>query len=661
MPVFSKLLVANRGEIACRVIASARAMGYATVAVFSDADADARHVALADEAIRIGPPPAAESYLDVEAILEAAKRTGADAVHPGYGFLAENEAFARACTQAGVVFVGPSPEAIAAMGDKAAAKAAMISAGVPCVPGYFAEDEAGQSDGKLLAAATDVGFPLLVKAVAGGGGRGMRRVDDASQLPDAISNARREATAAFGDGTLMLERLVTRSRHVEVQVIADEHGNVRHLGERDCSLQRRHQKVIEEAPSPAVDEALRDRMGAAAVEAARAIDYCGAGTVEFLLDREGSFYFLEMNTRLQVEHPVTELVTGLDLVELQLRVAAGEPLGFEQSDVRLRGHAIEARLYAEDPAQGYAPQTGVAVAWEPASVGRTDHGMRSGQAITSHYDPMVAKVIASGRDRDEARRKLSAALRDTVLLGLRHNKAFLLQMLDDATFRAGDVDTGYLASLEFEPAPPSSEAVAIAAALLVEEGRFSSTGWSNAHVPMARLRLRDDQDAEYPLVVSGSSERRQVSAVGSEDAHSVRVLERDGARVRVEVDGRRETVFAARDGDALHLDHRGQLSSLAISVPRGREQAAAGSDGTIRAPSGGTVISVAVTPGARVEAGAVVVALEAMKIESAVLTPVAGTVSEVRAAVGERVEAKSVLVLIEPDPPAADASEESPS
>src|SRR5215470_12104765 len=406
---FSKVLVANRGEIAWRVMRTAKAMGYRTVAVYSDADKDAPHVAFADEAARIGPPPVGESYLSIARILEAAKTSGADAVHPGYGFLSENEAFAAACDKAGLTFIGPPAAAIAAMGNKAAAKRRMIEAGVPCVPGYQGAD---QSDGILEKEARKIGLPVMVKAAAGGGGRGMRLVESAGDLAEAIRTARAEAESAFGSGELILEKAVVDTRHVEIQVFADNHGNVIHLGERDCSVQRRHQKVIEEAPSPAVDAGLRQRMGAAAVAAATAIGYRGAGTVEFLLASDGAFYFLEMNTRLQVEHPVTEAITGLDLVEWQLKVAAGEKLPLTQEQVAFSGHAIEVRLYAEDAYAGFLPQTGCMDVWRPASGPgvRIDHGMKDGLQISPFYDPMLAKVIAHGRTREQARERLAREL-----------------------------------------------------------------------------------------------------------------------------------------------------------------------------------------------------------------------------------------------------------
>ena len=440
---FEKVLVANRGEIACRVLQSARSLGYRTVAVFSEADAGARHVQLADEAVCIGPATAAESYLNVPALLDACRRSGADAVHPGYGFLSENADFAAACAEAGVTFIGPPAEAIRLMGSKRLSKIAMQEAGVPCVPGYQGED---QSDDTLIKEAEAVGLPLMIKASAGGGGRGMRVVTEPQQIAAQLKSARQEAKSSFGNDELILERAVINPRHVEIQVFGDHHGNVIHLGERDCSVQRRHQKVVEEAPSPVVDEDLRRRMGEAAVNAAKACDYVGAGTVEFLLGADGEFYFLEMNTRLQVEHPVTELVTGQDLVAWQLRVASGEPLPLTQEQVRLTGHAMEVRLYAEDPAQGYLPQTGPVLSWRPASGEgvRIDHGLVDGAEVGSHYDPMLAKIIAFGASRDEARRRLIRAVEDTVLMGLDDNRRFLAAILRHPEFAAGDATTAFI-------------------------------------------------------------------------------------------------------------------------------------------------------------------------------------------------------------------------
>ncbi|MGI9163451.1 MAG: acetyl-CoA carboxylase biotin carboxylase subunit, partial [Mycobacterium sp.] len=463
--MFTRILVANRGEIAVRVIRTLRAMGIESVAVYSDADAAARHVVEADIAVRIGPAPARQSYLDIDAVVDAAVRAGAQAVHPGYGFLSENADFAAALAAAGVVFIGPPTAAIRTMGDKIAAKNSVSAFGVPVVPGIA---EPGLSDAALIAAAEKVGYPVLVKPSAGGGGKGMRRVDEAAELPAALATARREAGSAFGDDTLFLERFVLRPRHIEVQVLADGQGTVLHLGERECSLQRRHQKVIEEAPSPLLDPATRARIGAAACDTARSVDYVGAGTVEFIVsaDAPDEFFFMEMNTRLQVEHPVTELVTGWDLVEWQVRIAAGERLPHTQDDIVLRGHAIEARLYAEDPAAGFLPTGGPVLAViEPAGRGvRVDSGLRAGTTVGSDYDPMLAKVIAHAPDRSEALRRLDRALAGTAVLGVGTNAEFLRFVLADADVVAGHLDTGLLERLHFTTAPAGDDALIAAAA-----------------------------------------------------------------------------------------------------------------------------------------------------------------------------------------------------
>ena len=440
---FDSVLIANRGEIACRIIRTAKAKGLKTVAVYSDADANTPHVRLADQAVHIGASPVTESYLDVEKIITAAKLTGARAIHPGYGFLSENAGFAKACKKAGLVFIGPEPDAIDLMGDKAKAKRRMIKASVPCVPGYQGTD---QSDERLLKEAKSIGFPIMVKAAAGGGGRGMRLVTDSRALPDALKDARSEAKNAFGSDVLILERALQKPRHVEIQIFADKYGNTIHLGERDCSVQRRHQKVLEEAPCPVMTPNLRKAMGGAAVKAAKDIGYVGAGTVEFMLDASGEFFFLEMNTRLQVEHPVTEMVTGLDLVALQLRVARGEVLDLNQSDITLNGHAIEARLYAEDPASDFLPATGHIQLFNPASGDgiRIDSGVETGGDVSPFYDPMIAKVIAHGPTREEARARLMTALSETALFGLKTNKSFLIEALAHPVFKDGQATTAFI-------------------------------------------------------------------------------------------------------------------------------------------------------------------------------------------------------------------------
>jgi geranyl-CoA carboxylase alpha subunit len=652
---FSKLLVANRGEIAARVIRSARALGYPTVAVYSEADAGSPHVALADEAVCIGPGPARDSYLKGEAILEAASRTGADAIHPGYGFLAENAEFATACAWAGLRFVGPPPEAIQLMGDKARAKQRMVEAGVPCVPGFDGDDP---SDEDLLAAAEQVGFPLLVKAAAGGGGRGMRRVDAPADLPAALTAARSEATAAFGQGALLLEGLIEDARHVEVQVFADAHGGVIHLGERDCSVQRRFQKVIEEAPSPAVDADLRASMGEAAVAAARAIGYRGAGTVEFLLGPDGAFHFLEMNTRLQVEHPVTELVTGLDLVAWQLRVAAGEPLPLTQADVQLRGHAVEVRLYAEDPYDGHRPQTGSVLAWRPAEGDglRCDHALRPGLAVTAFYDPMLAKVVAWGESRDEARRKLRHALRRTVLLGLRTNKEFLRAVLDHPAFAAGEVTTGWLGSGDAEdlhrPPPLPPAAVALAAALLTAgpDPRPDHDGWASVGRRDLPVPLDLDGTPAAPRVTVAGAGLYAVRLEGEEAPRQVRLVPsaEPGPLRRVEVDGVLRTAHVAWAAGQLHLELDGRGVTASRRLPQAASRSGGG-DGLLRAPASGIVVALQVSVGDRIEAGQSAAVLESMKIESPVTAEVAGVVEEVRVAPGQQVEQGATLVVVTPD------------
>ncbi|MEN3566761.1 geranyl-CoA carboxylase subunit apha, partial [Pseudomonas aeruginosa] len=474
MPSFNKILVANRGEIACRVLRTAHELGYRSVAVYSEADADARHVQLADEAVCIGPAAVAQSYLNLEAILDAARRSGTEAIHPGYGFLSENAEFARACEAAGIVFIGPDAEAIHLMGSKRLSKIAMLAAGVPCIPGY---EGAEQDDATLRREAERIGYPLMIKASAGGGGRGMRLVQEPGQLLEQLRTARSEALGAFGSAELILERAVPRPRHVEIQVFGDRHGNLLYLGERDCSVQRRHQKVIEEAPCPVLDADLRRAMGEAAVKAAASVNYVGAGTVEFLLGEDGRFYFLEMNTRLQVEHPVTELVTGQDLVAWQIRIAEGHPLPLRQEQVELRGHAIEVRLYAEDAGRGFLPQTGTVLRWDPELLPgvRIDHGLVEGQAVTPFYDPMLAKLIAYGASREEARRKLIRALERCVLLGVDGNQRFLANLLAHPDFAAGEATTAFIGERfaedpSLQPRQPGAEELALAAALLYQAG-----------------------------------------------------------------------------------------------------------------------------------------------------------------------------------------------
>ena len=645
--MFRKILIANRGEIACRVLRTAHRLGYRTVAVYSDADAAALHVQQADEAVRIGPAPAADSYLNIAALLHAAQLTGADAVHPGYGFLSERADFAQACADAGRVFIGPPAQAIRAMGDKALAKQRMQQAGVPCAPGYGGVE---QSDERLTAEAQALGLPLLVKAVAGGGGRGMRLVQHAAELPAALAGARREAISAFGDGTLMLERLIDNGRHIEIQVFADSHGHAIHLGERDCTAQRRRQKVVEEAPSPVVSPALRAAMGRDAVTAALAVGYQGAGTVEFIVDARMHHYFLEMNTRLQVEHPVTECITGLDLVEWQLRVAAGEPLPLTQDQVRFSGHAIEVRLCAEDPYDGFKPQTGRILAWQPDAVQamatpggetsgvRVDHGISEGGEVTPYYDAMVAKIIAHGRDRADAVRRLTRALEALPLIGLRNNGRFLRDLINHPQFTASQLTTTRLDEWAAQPAgsvepllqrpEPPERAWRLAAALLAgHEGRF---GQRPASVSTFSLSLR----------CQGQTRAVRVPAVG------VQVLSWQGHRARVLVDGVQQQLTAVRDGSSLHLALEGAVFCFDEPSPYPSDDAAT-DPRRARAPVAGVVAQVAVKPGDSVASGQALVCVEAMKMEMWLHAAAAGIVKTVNVKTKDTVAAGAVLVELD--------------
>jgi geranyl-CoA carboxylase alpha subunit len=666
---FSKILIANRGEIACRIMRTAKALGYRTVAVFSDADADALHVRQADMAVHIGPGPARDSYLNSDALLGAAKRTGADAVHPGYGFLSENAAFADACAATGLVFFGPPAAAIAAMGNKARAKALMEAAGVPCVPGYRGED---QSDQTMLAEAARIGFPLMVKAAAGGGGRGMRLVMDSDDLANALARARSEAARAFGSDELILERAIGDARHIEFQIFADRQGNVMHLGERDCSIQRRHQKVIEEAPSPFVSTEMRAQMGGAAITAARAINYVGAGTVEFLLDPAGQFYFLEMNTRLQVEHAVTEAITGLDLVAWQLRVADGEKLPIEQHQVVLSGHAIEARLYAEDPENGFLPQSGTLIDWRPASGEgvRIDHGLAPGCMVTPFYDPMLAKLIAHGATREEARRRLIMALEDTVVLGLKTNRSFLIAMLRHRAFVAGEATTTFI-DRHFPPGSvravqPSPHMLALAAILLFEARARSAPGdagatqrWSSTGVAVwpSRVRLGDTHHAVSVMAV-GTNDYRV--ALGS-DTVEVTIVHRGRGVVRFVISGVQQgACFAVRD-DTLYLDLEGDVFEIGdvTLAPAGSSRTA----GSLRllAPMNGVIVSVLAKPDDPVVKGQCVVVLEAMKMQHEIAAERDGTIDKVLVEPGDQVATRQLLAELKPDEEASPPSEEAAS
>ena len=653
MTTFSKILIANRGEIACRVMRTARAMGYSTVAVYSDADADALHVREADEAARIGPAPVSESYLNVAAIIDAAKRTGADAVHPGYGFLSENDGFASACQEAGLVFIGPTPDAIRAMGNKAAAKRLMIEAGVPCVPGYQGAD---QSDAVLAQEAQRIGFPIMVKAAAGGGGRGMRLVSRAEDFADAVSTARSEAQNAFGSGELILEKAVVDARHVELQVFGDSHGHVIHLGERDCSAQRRHQKVIEEAPSPAVSAALREKMGAAAVAAAKAISYRGAGTVEFLLGADGEFYFLEMNTRLQVEHPVTEEITGLDLVEWQLRVAAGEKLPLRQEDIALDGHAIEVRLYAESPEKNFLPQSGTVFEWRPASGAgvRIDHGIRSGQEISPFYDPMIAKVIAHGRTREEARRRLVRALNETVLFGLPNNKAFLVALLSHPVFAKGDTTTGFIPthfaadSADMAEKQPSARLLALAAALLYERSarRLAPlvSSWDSSGVYSKPLKLAVGEN-ETPVSLTARSASSYSVAVGGETV-DLDIVSRDQDRVRFAIGGVQTSAACAFDGATLHIEAGGEQLTTRETSHEIKASAEREGESRLVAPMNGRIVSVLAQAGETVKKGQRIVILEAMKMQHEIVAGRDGVLEAVSVKEGDQVATRHVLATL---------------
>jgi len=646
---FEKVLVANRGEIACRVLESARALGYRTVAVFSEADAGARHVQLADEAVCIGPATAAESYLNVAALLDACRRSGADAVHPGYGFLSENADFAAACADAGVTFIGPPAEAIRLMGSKRLSKIAMQEAGVPCVPGYQGEEH---SDDTLIKEAEAVGLPLMIKASAGGGGRGMRVVTETDQIAAQLKSARQEAKSSFGNDELILERAVINPRHVEIQVFGDHHGNVIHLGERDCSVQRRHQKVVEEAPSPAVDDDLRRRMGEAAVNAAKACDYVGAGTVEFLLGADGDFYFLEMNTRLQVEHPVTELVTGQDLVAWQLRVAAGEPLPLTQEQVRLSGHAMEVRLYAEDPARGYLPQTGPVLSWRPATGEgvRIDHGLVDGAEVGSHYDPMLAKIIAFGASRDEARRRLIRAVEDTVLMGLDDNRRFLAAILRHPDFAAGHATTAFIdGPFADDPgmhAADTPEALwALAALLLARVGAGDAAGragyrnWHSSGVGAQPLVLaQGDQERTLYLTPDGIHGGPDLSLDAVHDDGTL-IATLDGVRRRYQWLHQDGTVWLQDGGLRACFEERTHRAS-------GGEQGPG--SGQLKAPMDGAVIEVSATAGDTVTRGQTLAVLEAMKMEHALKADCDGTVDAVTVSAGDQVKRQQLLITVTP-------------
>ncbi|HEY0849691.1 MAG TPA: acetyl-CoA carboxylase biotin carboxylase subunit [Bradyrhizobium sp.] len=645
---FFKILIANRGEIALRIMRTAKRLGYGTVAVYSDADRDALHVRAADSAVRIGEALPAQSYLRVDAIIAAARASGASAVHPGYGFLAENEDFAQACRDAGLVFIGPSPQAIKAMGNKAGAKEIMQKAGVPVVPGYQGAD---QSDGAMLAEARKIGFPVMIKAAAGGGGRGMRLVADAASFSDALRSARSEALGAFGDPTVILERAIVDPRHIEIQVFGDRHGNAIHLGERDCSVQRRHQKLIEEAPSPAVSPELRARMGEVAVAAVKAIGYEGAGTLEFLLDKSGAFYFMEMNTRLQVEHPVTEAITGLDLVELQLRVASGEPLGVRQEDIRLDGHAIEVRLCSEDAGHDFMPQSGRMLRWTMPESIRVEHALQSGSEIPPFYDSMIAKIISHGATRDEARGKLICALEQVEAFGVTTNQGFLISCLRHPAFAKGEATTSFVGNHRDELASHTDDMRQTAlAALLLYVSNPHAPPWRGgrslaAAFPLAarftiggkvhEIEIVRDRDGGYVASRDGDVHRFEVEAI-------------EGDSIRFRHGGVMQSAKFLRHDDRLYFLHRGvtvEVHDLTLAAPE--SAAASGGDGKVRAAMNGRVVAILVKPGEKVSAGQPVMTLEAMKMEHVHTAGVAGTVSSIDVAEGEQVTTGKIVVEIE--------------
>jgi geranyl-CoA carboxylase alpha subunit len=646
---FFKVLIANRGEIALRIMRTARRLGYGVVAVYSDADRDSLHVREADQAVRIGEALPSQSYLRIDAIIAAAKASGAAAIHPGYGFLAENEGFAQACRDAGLVFIGPSPEAIKAMGNKARAKDIMGAAGVPCVPGY---QGGGESDAVMLAEAKRIGFPVMIKAVAGGGGRGMRLAADAAAFADALRSARSEAQGAFGDSTVILERAIVDPRHIEIQVFGDRYGNAIHLGERDCSVQRRHQKLIEEAPSPAVSPELRARMGAVAVAAVKSIGYEGAGTLEFLLDRSGEFYFMEMNTRLQVEHPVTEAITGRDLVELQLRIASGEPLGVRQEDIKFSGHAIEVRLCSEDAGHDFMPQSGKMALWQVPEAIRVEHALQSGSEIPPFYDSMIAKLISHGTDRNEARGRLICGLEQTAAFGVTTNQGFLISCLRHPAFARGETPTTFIGKHRDELLAPRAGAdgdAALAALLLYV---------TNPHAPP--WRSGRSLAAAFPVAarIDPGDGVRDVEIVRERDGGYVATL--DGREHRFQIDelsrdvirfrsyGVMEHAKFLRSGDRLYILHRGSTLSIRdLTLAAPISATTADGDGKVRAAMNGRVVAVLVTQGERVAAGQPVMTLEAMKMEHVHMAGIAGTISAIDVAEGEQVTTGKIVVEIE--------------
>jgi 3-methylcrotonyl-CoA carboxylase alpha subunit len=657
--MFGKLLIANRGEIACRIIRTARRLGLRTVAVYSEADACALHVEMADEAIALGPAPARESYLDIDKLVAAARKTGAEAVHPGYGFLSENAAFAERLAAAGLVFIGPSAAAIRAMGSKSEAKALMEKAGVPVLPGYHG---AKQDEAVLVEAAQRIGYPVLLKATAGGGGKGMRRVDGPGDFAAALAGARREAKAAFGDDRMLVEKCLVSPRHVELQVFADDHGHVLYLFDRDCSIQRRHQKVIEEAPAPGLTPALRRQMGEAAVAAARTVAYVGAGTVEFILDRDKHFFFMEMNTRLQVEHPVTEMITGLDLVEWQLRVAAGEPLPLSQEQVTSRGHAIEARLYAEDPTRGFLPSTGRLLHFHvPTASGhiRVDAGIRQGDEISVHYDPMLGKLIVWDRDREAACGRLREALSEVEIVGLTNNAAFLAAVAGHPAFVAAEIDTGFIErhkeSLLREAPPASEEALAAAVLWLTGQERQNAPSSRNPSPWQAadgwRLNLESRRafhflDAGKDRCVTLGYGRAGLALDFGKGARPASAWPVAEDRLRIELGDRRLDATVVRRGHTLHVFIAGSEYRLDVADALAATQAIEAPSGSLTAPMPGRIVQLKISTGDRVKRGDTLLVLEAMKMEHSLLAPADGLVESVSFAVGDLVEEGVELLVL---------------
>ena len=661
--MFEKILIANRGEIAVRVIKTAKSLGYKTVAVYSDADKTAPHVSLADEAVLIGPSPVGESYLKPENILEAAKLTGAKAIHPGYGFLSENSAFANSCEQAGIEFIGPPSAAIDLMGSKRLSKIAMIEAGVPCIPGYEGGD---QSIEGLVSEAEKIGFPIMVKASAGGGGRGMRLVHEPTELEAQIKTARSEAENAFGDGELILEKAVIDARHIEIQVFADKHGNVVFLGERDCSIQRRHQKVVEEAPSPFVDPELRARMGESAVQAARSCNYVGAGTVEFLVDADKNFYFLEMNTRLQVEHPVTELITGTDLVAWQLNVAAGQALPLKQEAIKLTGHAMEVRLYAEDPANNFMPQTGLIHCWKPSKgdeiridSGLTE-GINTGQTVSPFYDPMLAKVIAYGANREEARRRLIRAVEDSTLFGVTVNNNFLCEVLRHPAFIEGEATTGFITndfieSSSLSPQKPSALSCALAALIAYstqetkqsykQEQAHALTGWSNTgHSPWP-YQLKSGEH-QWQLSLKQNQQQYVITNQDDNDDINIELVEITPSTLCYIYQGVRQNCTYQISGEQIYIRRDSQYYSFEDCTHSANSAQESVGSGQITASMDGAIIDVLTQAGDQVTKGQTLVMLEAMKMEHPLKSDVDGVVESVKVVTGDQVKLRQLLVSI---------------